>query len=95
VRRDRTKAEAVFRLEMVTIPVSDVDRAKAFYAEQVGFSVQQDGQVDEHHRFVELLPPGSQCSASADELEHILSVEREDGRRDPYAPSPRSCTCST
>jgi predicted enzyme related to lactoylglutathione lyase len=50
------------RLELVTVPVSDVDRAKAFYVEQVGFSVEQDVHVDDEHRFVELLPPGSPCS---------------------------------
>jgi predicted enzyme related to lactoylglutathione lyase len=52
----------IFRLELVTIPVSDVDRAKAFYVEQAGFSIEQDRQVDETHRFVELMPPGSPCS---------------------------------
>jgi predicted enzyme related to lactoylglutathione lyase len=52
----------IFRLEMVTVPVSDVDQAKAFYAERLGFSVEQDVQVDERHRFVELQPPGSPCS---------------------------------
>src|SRR4051794_7530876 len=50
------------RLELVTVPVADVDRAKAFYADQVGFVVEQDRQVDENHRFVELVPPGSACS---------------------------------
>jgi catechol 2,3-dioxygenase-like lactoylglutathione lyase family enzyme len=50
------------RLELVTVPVSDVDRAKAFYVDQAGFSVEQDRQVDDQHRFVELLPPGSPCS---------------------------------
>ena len=50
------------RLELVTVPVSDVDRAKAFYVEQVGFRVEQDVQVDDDHRFVELMPPGSRCS---------------------------------
>jgi predicted enzyme related to lactoylglutathione lyase len=50
------------RLELVTVPVSDVDRAKAFYVDQVGFSMEQDVQVDEEHRFVELMPPGSPCS---------------------------------
>ena len=50
------------RLELVTVPVSDVDRAKAFYVEQVGFSVEQDVRVDDAHRFVELMPPGSPCS---------------------------------
>ena len=52
----------IFRLELVTVPVSDIDRAKAFYVDQVGFEVEQDVTVDEHHRFVELMPPGSPCS---------------------------------
>jgi predicted enzyme related to lactoylglutathione lyase len=52
----------IFRLELVTVPVADIDRAKMFYVEQVGFSVEQDVQVDERHRFVELMPPGSMCS---------------------------------
>ena len=51
-----------FRLAMVTVPVADVDRAKAFYAERVGFRVEQDLEVDDGHRFVELVPPGSDCS---------------------------------
>jgi predicted enzyme related to lactoylglutathione lyase len=50
------------RLELVPIPVSDVDRAKAFYADQVGFGIEQDVRVDAGHRFVELTPPGSSCS---------------------------------
>jgi catechol 2,3-dioxygenase-like lactoylglutathione lyase family enzyme len=52
----------LLRLELVTVPVADVDRAKAFYADQVGFHVEQDVRVDDGHRFVELLPPGSPCS---------------------------------
>ena len=52
----------IFRLELVTVPVSDVARAKAFYVDQVGFTAEQDHQVDEAHRFVELMPPGSPCS---------------------------------
>jgi catechol 2,3-dioxygenase-like lactoylglutathione lyase family enzyme len=51
-----------FRLEMVTIPIADIDRAKAFYVKQLGFAVDQDVQVDDGHRFVELMPPGSPCS---------------------------------
>ena len=43
----------MFRLEMLTVPVSDVDRAKAFYAEQLAFAVDQDVQVDATHRFVD------------------------------------------
>ena len=50
------------RLELVTVPVADVDRAKSFYVDQVGFSVEQDHRIDETHRFVELMPPGSPCS---------------------------------
>jgi hypothetical protein len=50
------------RLELVSVPVSDADRAKAFYVDQVGLGVEQDVQVDEKHRFVELMPPGSACS---------------------------------
>ena len=52
----------VFKLELVTVPVADVDRAKAFYVDQAGFTVEQDVRVDDEHRFVELLPPGSPCS---------------------------------
>jgi predicted enzyme related to lactoylglutathione lyase len=50
-----------FRLEMVTVPVGDVDRAVAFYSD-LGFTVEQDVRVDAGHRFVELLPPGSRCT---------------------------------
>jgi catechol 2,3-dioxygenase-like lactoylglutathione lyase family enzyme len=49
-------------LEVVTVPVSDVDRAKAFYVDQVGFHPDHDHQVDETLRFVQLTPPGSACS---------------------------------
>ena len=49
------------KLELVTVPVSDVDRAKAFY-EQVGFVVDHDHTVSEEVRFVQLTPPGSACS---------------------------------
>jgi len=52
----------MFRLEMVTVPVSDVDRAKAFYQEQLACTVEQDVHVDATHRFVELVPPGSACT---------------------------------
>ncbi len=51
-----------FKLELVAVPVSDVDRAKAFYTEQVGFNADHDHQVDENLRFVQLTPPGSACS---------------------------------
>jgi catechol 2,3-dioxygenase-like lactoylglutathione lyase family enzyme len=51
-----------YKLELVAVPVSDVDRAKAFYTEQAGFNVDHDHQVDEGLRFVQLTPPGSACS---------------------------------
>ncbi len=50
-----------FKLELVSIPVSDVDRAKAFY-EQAGFNADHDHKVSEDMRFVQLTPPGSACS---------------------------------
>src|SRR6476646_10569351 len=52
-----------FRLELVSVPVSDVDRAKAFY-EQAGFVAEHDFQVTDELRFVQLTPPGSACSIS-------------------------------
>lgn len=51
-----------FKLELVAIPVTDVDRAKAFYAEQVGFVLEHDHTVSDEVRFVQLTPPGSACS---------------------------------
>jgi predicted enzyme related to lactoylglutathione lyase len=51
-----------FKLELVAIPVTDVDRAKAFYADQVGFIAEHDHTVSEEVRFVQLTPPGSACS---------------------------------
>jgi predicted enzyme related to lactoylglutathione lyase len=50
------------RLELIQVPVSDVDRAKAFYVEKVGFNPDQDHQVTAELRFVQLTPPGSACS---------------------------------
>ena len=51
-----------YKLELVAVPVSDVDRAKAFYTEQAGFNPDHDHQVNENLRFVQLTPPGSACS---------------------------------
>jgi catechol 2,3-dioxygenase-like lactoylglutathione lyase family enzyme len=50
------------RLELVQVPVSDVDAAKAFYVDRVGFSADHDHQVTDELRFVQLTPPGSACS---------------------------------
>jgi catechol 2,3-dioxygenase-like lactoylglutathione lyase family enzyme len=51
-----------WKLELVAVPVSDVDRAKAFYADKVGFHADHDQQVNPTLRFVQLTPPGSACS---------------------------------
>ena len=51
-----------WKLELVAVPVTDVDRAKAFYTEQVGFNADHDHQVSDELRFVQLTPPGSACS---------------------------------
>jgi len=51
-----------WKLELVAIPVSDVDRAKAFYTERAGFTADHDHQVNDDLRFVQLTPPGSACS---------------------------------
>ena len=53
-----------WKLEVVVVPVSDVDRAKQFYAEQVGFVVDVDQSFGEEFRVVQLTPPGSACSIS-------------------------------
>jgi catechol 2,3-dioxygenase-like lactoylglutathione lyase family enzyme len=51
-----------WKLELVAVPVSDVDRAKAFYTDQAGFNADHDHQVSDEIRFVQLTPPGSACS---------------------------------
>jgi catechol 2,3-dioxygenase-like lactoylglutathione lyase family enzyme len=51
-----------FKLELIAVPVSDVDRAKAFYVDRLGFNADHDHQVSDDLRFVQLTPPGSACS---------------------------------
>jgi len=51
-----------YKLELIVVPVSDVDRAKAFYAEKAGFKVDVDHRAGEDFRVVQLTPPGSACS---------------------------------
>ena len=51
-----------WKLELVAVPVSDVDRAKAFYVDQAGFVLDHDHTVNENLRFIQLTPPGSACS---------------------------------
>lgn len=51
-----------WKLELIAVPVTDVDRAKAFYTDKVGFNADHDHQVNDELRFVQLTPPGSACS---------------------------------
>ena len=51
-----------WKLELVAVPVSDVDRAKSFYVDKVGFNADHDHKVSDEIRFVQLTPPGSACS---------------------------------
>ena len=53
-----------WKLELIQVPVVDIDRAKAFYADKAGFVAEHDARVDENVRFVQLTPPGSACSIS-------------------------------
>src|SRR5262245_2294882 len=67
------------RLELVQIPVSDVDRAKAFYVENVGFNADSDHQVSDELRFVQLTPPGSTCSIALTSGAHQMKPGSIDG----------------
>jgi predicted enzyme related to lactoylglutathione lyase len=62
-----------WRLELIQIPVSDVDRAKAFYADQAGFIAEHDHQVSPELRFVQLTPPGSACSIALTSGAHQMT----------------------
>ena len=53
-----------WKIEVIVVPVSDVERSKAFYSEQVGFVVDVDRQVNENFRVVQMTPPGSACSVT-------------------------------
>lgn len=55
------------KLELVPVPVSDVDAAKAFYVDRVGFNLDHDHRVNDQIRFVQLTPPGSACSIAIGE----------------------------
>jgi catechol 2,3-dioxygenase-like lactoylglutathione lyase family enzyme len=59
---DREDPPMDYKLELITLPVSDIDRAKAFYAEAAGFIAEHDHEVGDDLRFVQLTPPGSACS---------------------------------
>ena len=69
-----------YKLELVAVPVSDVDRAKEFYVEQAGFNPDHDHAVSNEIRFVQLTPPGSGCS--------IATFRRVSGQPPPRASAP-------
>src|SRR5215213_3038387 len=59
-----SKTKIDWKLELIQVPVSDIDRAKAFYVDQVGFNADHDHQFSDEIRFVQLTPRGSGCSIS-------------------------------
>jgi predicted enzyme related to lactoylglutathione lyase len=61
------------RIELIQVPVSDIDRAKAFYVDQVGFTADHDHQVTDELRFVQLTPPGSACSIALTSGAHQMA----------------------
>ncbi len=61
-----------WKIELIAIPVSDVDRAKRFYTEQAGFNADHDHVVSDEIRFVQLTPPGSACSIALTTGAHEL-----------------------
>jgi predicted enzyme related to lactoylglutathione lyase len=63
-----------WKLELVQVPVSDLDRAKAFYTEKAGFSADVDARVDERVRFIQLTPPGSACSIALTSGVHEMAA---------------------
>src|SRR3954451_23805506 len=61
-----------WRLELIQVPVSDIDRAKAFYTDQAGFIAEHDHQVSDELRFVQLIPPGSACWIALTRVAHEM-----------------------
>lgn len=67
------------RLELIQLPVSDIDRSKAFYVDQAGFRADHDAQVSDQIRFVQLTPPGSACSIALTSGAHQMKPGSIDG----------------
>jgi predicted enzyme related to lactoylglutathione lyase len=67
------------RLELIQVPVSDIDRAKTFYVDQVGFVADHDHQVSDELRFVQLTPPGSACSIALTSGAHQMKPGSTEG----------------
>ena len=71
--------ETEMRLELIQVPVSDIDRAKAFYVEKLGFTADHDHRVTEALRFVQLTPTGSACSIALTSGAHQMTPGSIDG----------------
>jgi predicted enzyme related to lactoylglutathione lyase len=67
------------RLELIQVPVSDIDRAKSFYVDKAGFNADHDHQVSDELRFVQLTPPGSSCSIALTAGAHEMEPGSIDG----------------
>ncbi len=67
------------RIELIQVPVSDIDRAKSFYVDQVGFDADHDHQVSDELRFVQLTPPGSACSIALTSTGHQMAPGSVEG----------------
>jgi catechol 2,3-dioxygenase-like lactoylglutathione lyase family enzyme len=67
------------RIELIQVPVSDIDRAKAFYVEKAGFNADHDHQVSDDLRFVQLTPPGSACSIALTSGAHHMTPGSVEG----------------
>ena len=72
-------AKVAMKLELIQVPVSDVDQAKSFYVEKVGFHDDHDHQVSGEIRFVQLTPPGSACSIALTTGAHEMKPGSIDG----------------
>lgn len=92
-RAPRIGASHELRLELVTVPVADVDRAKAFYVDQVGFSIEQDVQVDDEHRVVELMPPDRRTQSRSPQATSSPSRAHSRAFRSPSTTSATSTPC--
>jgi predicted enzyme related to lactoylglutathione lyase len=68
-----------WKLELIQVPVSDIERAKAFYTEKIGFRAEHDHQVTDGVRFVQLTPPGSGCSIALTSGVHEMQPGSIDG----------------
>ena len=70
---------SAMRLEVIQVPVSDIDRAKEFYVEKLGFNADHDHQVSDEIRFVQLTPPGSAASIALTSGAHQMTPGSIDG----------------